>query len=341
MGHILRIWAIFSQGHILLLPPRRAFHYRCYFCVERYNTAASIRNYVKRYKLKTSTVCQLFDAFVGATLNYGCEIWGFSKATEIERVHLKFCKFVLGVKRSTTNMGVYGELGRYPLYIERYVRIIKFWCKLILCDNIIVNKLYNSLTNAKTSRNNWTCRVKALLDSYGFSGVWRDPYSVNLGSFHIQFKARVLDVFKQQWYVAISTCRTLCTYRYLKPTCDFEQYLDVLPFKFRTAISRLRLSSHKLQVEIGRYSQNRTEKSQRLCKLCNSNDVEDEYHFVIICPVYATFRKQLIKPYYYRRPSVFKFIELMNSSNDSILRKLSKYVYDAMTLRKSLVNCDA
>ncbi len=39
--------------------------------------------------LKPKTVCQLFDAFVGSTLSYACEIWGFSKSKEIERIHLK------------------------------------------------------------------------------------------------------------------------------------------------------------------------------------------------------------------------------------------------------------
>jgi len=60
--------------------------------------------------MKPGTVCQLFDAFVGATLNYSCEVWGASKSKEIERIHLKFCKQLLYVKKSTSNMAVYGEL---------------------------------------------------------------------------------------------------------------------------------------------------------------------------------------------------------------------------------------
>ena len=36
-------------------------------------------------------------------LNYSCEVWGFSQANAIERVHLSFCKKLLGVKKSTQN----------------------------------------------------------------------------------------------------------------------------------------------------------------------------------------------------------------------------------------------
>ena len=65
--------------------------------------------------------------FVGSTANYGAEIWGYTKSKEIERLHLKFLKRLLRVNQSTCNAFVYGELGRYPLYIHvnRFVRIIK------------------------------------------------------------------------------------------------------------------------------------------------------------------------------------------------------------------------
>ena len=36
----------------------------------------------KGLNLKPSVISQLFDAFVGATLSYGCEIWGFGKSKE-------------------------------------------------------------------------------------------------------------------------------------------------------------------------------------------------------------------------------------------------------------------
>ena len=78
----------------------------------------------KKLPLKPKILCQLFDSFVGSILLYASEIWGFSKSKEIERVHLKFCKRLLNVRLNTCTAGVYGELGRYPLYISRYVIVI-------------------------------------------------------------------------------------------------------------------------------------------------------------------------------------------------------------------------
>ena len=67
------------------------------------------------------------DTFVGSILSYSCEVWGFNKCKNIENIHLKFLKLLLGVKKSTSSMAVHGETGRYPLYINRYVRMVKYW----------------------------------------------------------------------------------------------------------------------------------------------------------------------------------------------------------------------
>ena len=45
-----------------------------------------------------------------------------------------------------------------------------------------------------------------------------------------------------------------------------------------------------------------------LCLLCDKHDVEDEYHYVLICPVYLHYRKRFIILYFVKRPSVHKFI---------------------------------
>ena len=67
-----------------------------------------------------SIKCQydLFDKIVNKPITlYGCEIWGFSNLDIIERVHLKFCKLLLHLKKSTPNFMIYGELGACPMSV--------------------------------------------------------------------------------------------------------------------------------------------------------------------------------------------------------------------------------
>ena len=64
----------------------------------------------------------------------------------IERVHLQFCKRLLGDKKTTQNDFVYSELGRTTCIIKRYLSIIKYWFKILNLGNTNYIKLvYNMM----------------------------------------------------------------------------------------------------------------------------------------------------------------------------------------------------
>ena len=108
-----------------------------------------------------------------------------------------------------------------------------------------------------------------------------------------------------------------------------------MPNKFRFVLTRFRLKAHSLRIVTGRFAPNREERHMRICNVCRCADVEDEYHFLLVCPAYICIRKQYINSYYYRRPSVYKFIDLLQCSNEFVIKRLSKYIYEAFMLRNS------
>ena len=66
------------------------------------------------------------------------------KFDQIERVHLYACKRFLRVLDKTQNDIVYGELGRYPLWITSISKSIKYWFRLLKQpDNFWSKKAYN------------------------------------------------------------------------------------------------------------------------------------------------------------------------------------------------------
>ena len=69
--------------------------------------------------------------------------------------------------------------------------------------------------------------------------------------------------------------------KFAAPISKCFRRLCILPKKLRKAMSQLRLSSNSLYVETGRYSRQRIDRSQRYCTFCNSQDIEDEFHFGI------------------------------------------------------------
>ena len=73
-----------------------------------------------------------------------------------------------------------------------------------------------------------------------------------------------------------------------------EKYLDMVTNKrYHTAITRLRTSSHTLEVERGGYTIPRTPVTDRLCCVCKV--VEDEEHFLVSCEQYAELRDDFLK----------------------------------------------
>lgn len=294
----------------------------------------------KQFDLKPKIFCQLFDAFVGSILNYASEVWGFSKSKEIERIHLKFCKRLLQVKFNTCNAAVYGELGRYPLYINRYVRIIKYWFKIVNSNNIILKSMYNHALDDHNNKGytNWVSNVKTLLNNYGFAYVFDNPNAIHVNTFISEFKSRIVNTFNQEWCVTAGNSPVLDMYRVFKPTLDYEHYLDIVPRTLRLYFVRLRVSVHPLRIQTGRYARINLPRNERYCLCCNTNDIEDEYHFICICRCYTQLRKKYIKRLYYVNPSVYKFHNMLTSTDRLEVINVCKYMKEAFVIRNTLIN---
>ena len=227
----------------------------------------------------------LFDAYVASILNYGSEVWGFTKAENIERVQRKFCKWLLSVKASTNSNALYAEVGRYPMYICRYLRVVKYFLKLFnekssncILSNIIRKQFKEACDNPHSK--SWTSNVRKLLQESGFNDVWLYPESVNVNSFIIMFRNRLKDLFISKWRIDVNDSSSLYFYKELKPIFERSIYLDKIEnSKFRNIIAKLRLSSHVLFIETGRHQN--IPRNERTCTFCTLNEIEDEYHFVL------------------------------------------------------------
>lgn len=120
----------------------------------------------------------LFETCVKSILCYGCEVWGSHKANDIEKVFMKFCKRLLGVKSNCNNAMVYIELGCLPLRSVRIIRIVKYWFKLLGTTNCILKSCHLNLTidctKAKRSCSNWAAFIRSELYSIGLIVNYRN-----------------------------------------------------------------------------------------------------------------------------------------------------------------------
>ena len=124
----------------------------------------------------------------------------------------------------------------------------------------------------------------------------------------------------------------LFTYSLFKKEFQFEKYLNVIKeSNLSNLLSRFRLSSHDLLIETGRY--NGVPRHMRICKCCNMNVIENEFHFLLVCPLFRELRKKYFKKYYCHWPSIYKFNSILLSQNDKVIYNLSRYLRDAFKIR--------
>ena len=97
----------------------------------------------------------VFDHTIKPILLYGCEIWDsfnpftskFRKGLDLvdleqiysklysEKMHQKFCKYILGVHKKATNLAVLSELSRHPLYFNIVKSMLNYYLRLEKTDS--------------------------------------------------------------------------------------------------------------------------------------------------------------------------------------------------------------
>ena len=111
---------------------------------------------------------------------------------------------------------------------------------------------------------------------------------------------------------------------------------NVVHYRYRKALSQLRLSSHNLAIETGRHSN--TPRELRFCILCKQKAIENEYHFVMICPFYKDLRERFFPQDFIVNISLFHFNKLLAKTDDAVLMaNLGKFIYYAFKRRNDVI----
>ena len=123
--------------------------------------------------------------------------------------------------------------------------------------------------------------IKLSLDNLGMGNIWLSQTftSVNCLSQHI--KQRQYDQYLQIWRSNMSLSSRGKTYQIYKEQISLERYFNLLPDKLWKPILKFRTSNHYLPVETGRW--NKIPLEDRICTLCNENDIADQFHYLLKC----------------------------------------------------------
>ena len=74
--------------------------------------------------------------------------------------------------------------------------------------------------------------------------------------------------------------------QYITDGFMLQSYLSkAIDFKYRKVITKFRISYHRLNIDDGRYKN--VVRPQRVCTLCDHNDIEDEFNLILKYPFYS------------------------------------------------------
>lgn len=288
------------------------------------NAMYSLLSKVRQLSLPIDIQIDLFNKTVKPILLYGAEIWGFGNNEIIERVQLKYYKNVLNLKKSTPTVMLYGELGIHPIEIDIHSKTISFWTKLVKPENRKLSScmyyILMSIQSHSATKFNWLIHLKQIFIDCGQIGIWSSQQIANPKWLIVSMKQKLQDLYVQKWNNKVHEDTN---YKLFKETINLEKYMIVLQENEYKPILAYRTRNHKLPIETGRWS--KTDRHLRICNLCNE-DLGDEMHYLLSCKRLKNARKLYVKPYYYTRPNILKYGQLLNSHNLKELKNLAKFI---------------
>ena len=256
---------------------------------------------------------KLFDTLVKPILCYGAEVWGglintnddeatFWKKAEtlpVEQFHLKIIKSSLMVHSKASNAACRGETGRYPILIHIVKLMLNYWKHMEKNkhDNPLLHEAMLCELENSNNKGSWFYTVNAVMKLFCGTHPSSAPDSRQINRVIYNMKSSYERFWKSQLGDPYNPTGKLSLYRKIKPAFRMEKYLDDIPKHIhRRALTALRISAHKLEIEVGRYSRDYTPRQNRFCTLCNnagSAQTGDEFHAIMHCPSFAAQRENL------------------------------------------------
>ena len=266
-----------------------------------------LKKNVIRSTLSIKSLFILFDSLIKPVFLYGCQVLAphndltkylikdicknstgeaFLKRISkdpYEKFHLRYLKWCLSVHPKASNIGCWGETGRYPLQIDAMKMSVDYFIRVKNSEPSSL--LHAAFLEQEKLKLEWYSNTQSFIDIYA-CGPYKHP-SVNSRNV-------TQTLFKDKWKDAKAHSPKLEFYNIIKNEFGIAKYLYIKNDKHRFALSRLRISAHNLYIERGRYKNPPVSRDDRICMYCkhnyNTNMIESESHVLDDCALYNSVR---------------------------------------------------
>ncbi|KAL3696409.1 hypothetical protein R1sor_010485 [Riccia sorocarpa] len=212
----------------------------------------------------------LFDSLVKTVVLYGTSVWGpaLSPATwsQIESIHKLFLQYELGVRVQIPYVLLLAETGRLPLEID----VLELSIQYAIRVGNLRHERYSRDAWIGSSCFGWFANLRKWAEKWDFPEQDWEPVNT--------LRSRLTAVVIQKLWSSPTPRQEY----YKRDINRLDKYSEpdylcsMLPRRTKRLIARYKLSSHSLRSEEGRWTN--IPRGDRICRLCDLNSIENEYH---------------------------------------------------------------
>ena len=187
----------------------------------------AVRKVLNKLNFEPKVALKIFDTLIKPILTYNCEVWTQLNSRQIkmlnkedneafvfekflsvaEKQHLRFCKGILGVKKSCSNLAVLGDLGRTPISIFCLRQSLLFFHRLSSMDNhSLVAKAFNeSIGLQRDNKYSWMSSLHCLAKQFSLDLDICRARNMKTSTFKNIITRKLNNAFNAYWSRAITS----------------------------------------------------------------------------------------------------------------------------------------
>src|SRR5271154_304450 len=267
---------------------------------------------------------KVFDAVSRSIICYACQVWGYQRDNSVEKLQRFFIKKLFKLPYNTPNYMLLLELGRDPIFI---FTLKLHWSFVLHTLKLPDSRFSKILFKVGIQReHNWYKFIKNLAIDFNF---WDDAVAFDHNSANGLIENLFLKVKEKEYQdlldqVMLGQFHPL--YKEIKTNWGRVQYFSQ-NFTLREMRYIMMARTEMLPLNWKPWYSD----SNYICSLCNLKENETVAHFILKCPVFREFRRQVFNS----QLEDININEILNGNFD--LHSLAKFISIALNYRTMLV----
>ena len=205
--------------------------------------------------------------------------------------------------KKTSNAAVWGDSGSYPVLVKTSKQVWDYFAR-VSADDFKDSYVKDAVMEQKSLHLTWFS-ILSNIYTRSADAVHNIPTSADQFKPGARIRRYMQERFRSHWDQERRRDRKLIGfYNSCKPEFGTEKYVQLPYQNYERSVAAIRMSSHKLHVETGRYRN--IPRRERICRGCTTADtdiiagflnlpecelpIEDEYHCLFDCSFYSDIR---------------------------------------------------